>query len=500
MNSFDWESFLRQWSQEILESIDRDRESLPPEVIESSWLGYAGATEEQIAQAEARLGSTLPPSYRAFLKVSNGWRQTTPFINRLWSVEEIEWFATRHQDWIDAWSEKSGHFSSKSPDDNAVTLSVSDKEYFVYGDEQDCSKIRIEYLQTALEISKRGEAAIYLLNPQVVTAEGEWEGWFLGDWLPGADRYPSFQAMMQAEYESFLDLRETPPRSVSASKVGQTHSISTTADPSSHSSNMASRKPKSTPKPAPLQEAKPVLKAEPVPKLESVSEIESALEAEPSELKNTTLSIPGSPTEGQELASFFIAFQTSQIQGQTEQQTIVRHVETNVVETYPGLNLEAAYGWISEQLKTVLHQASLNQSVEPEPAVLEITQLRLIRSQAEPSMMVNQTQPLFPKAIGQGEPFTLEVSLKLADSAQANPSQPLVYQTQCFVHHLSTQSETCLGDVTTETPFDNRSAHAVLIPNISLPQPGVYRLKVWVSPQNMAASPAYFKVPVLQVI
>lgn len=45
-----------------------------------------------------------------------------------------------------------------------------------------------------------GDAAIYVLNPQIVTPEGEWEAWLFADWLPGAARYRSFQDLMQAEY------------------------------------------------------------------------------------------------------------------------------------------------------------------------------------------------------------------------------------------------------------------------------------------------------------
>jgi hypothetical protein len=42
----------------------------------------------------------------------------------------------------------------------------------------------------------------------VINHHQEWEAWFLGDWLPGADRYPSFQAMMEAEYINFLEMRD----------------------------------------------------------------------------------------------------------------------------------------------------------------------------------------------------------------------------------------------------------------------------------------------------
>jgi hypothetical protein len=187
INGFDWHDFLSRWSRGLLESGDVLAD-LPPEVIASQWLGYPGATEDQIAQAEARLGTTLPPSYRAFLKASNGWRYAGILVGRLWSTEEIEWFAVRHQeDWIDPWIEGAGN-----------PPPVPDDEYFVYGESQDSANIREEYLQTALEISAERNGGIYLLNPQVVTPEGEWEAWFFANWLAGADRYRSFQEMMQA--------------------------------------------------------------------------------------------------------------------------------------------------------------------------------------------------------------------------------------------------------------------------------------------------------------
>lgn len=208
MNTFHWEIFLRRWSQKLIESVKNNQEKLPLEVIQAGWLGYPGATEEQIVAAETRLGITLPPSYREFLKVSNGWGQTTPFIHKLWSTEEIEWFSRRRPDWIDSFMKRYEDDYLDSQDSRLGTPLISNEEYFVYGDAQDCSKLRGSYLQTALEISDIGDSAIYLLNPQVITEDGEWEAWFFGNWLPGADRYRSFREMMKAEYENFLELRE----------------------------------------------------------------------------------------------------------------------------------------------------------------------------------------------------------------------------------------------------------------------------------------------------
>ena len=82
-------------------------------------------------------------------------------------------------------------------------ISIPDEDYFVYGEHQK-EVFRLEYLQTALEISDSIESAVYLLNPQVVTVDGEWEAWFLASW-EGARRYRSFWEMMQDEHRRFLE-------------------------------------------------------------------------------------------------------------------------------------------------------------------------------------------------------------------------------------------------------------------------------------------------------
>jgi hypothetical protein len=192
MPDFDWDSFLRQWSREIIDTGQYDK-MLPPDIIASGWLGFPGAAEEQIQRAESRLGVRLPPSYRQFLATTNGWRMTGTFIFRMWSTEEIERFSVRNRGWALAYSWRR-------------VIPVPDSKYLVYGEGQDSTWIRPQYLPTMLEISDTGDDAIYLLNPHIVTPDGEWEAWFFANWLPGAQRYRSFLEMMQAEYASFRSL------------------------------------------------------------------------------------------------------------------------------------------------------------------------------------------------------------------------------------------------------------------------------------------------------
>ncbi len=174
---YNWRPFLEQYSRDLIAyKQPHGGGEWPDEVIASGWMGFAGATEDQIAALEARIGALLPPSYRQFLAVTNGWRDTGAFIYKMWSAEEVEWFRVRNKEWIDIWN-SSGR-EELDPDHES------------------------RHMQTALEISDIGDSAILLLNPQVITPEGEWEAWFFSNWNPGARRYPSFWDLMHAQYES----------------------------------------------------------------------------------------------------------------------------------------------------------------------------------------------------------------------------------------------------------------------------------------------------------
>lgn len=193
MTTYDWRPFLEQLSQAVLASSLVEHMQLPPDVIQAGWLGFPGATEEQIAAAEKRLGTPFPPSYRAFLRVSNGWRVLDSSIERMWGVDQIEWFRTRHTDWINIWTQAANSHGELPP--------IPDEKYLVYGPEQDPVTMRNEYLSTSLEISDVGDSAILLLNPAITTPDGEWEAWFYATWLPGADRYRSFWDLMHGHYD-----------------------------------------------------------------------------------------------------------------------------------------------------------------------------------------------------------------------------------------------------------------------------------------------------------
>jgi SMI1 / KNR4 family (SUKH-1) len=201
---FDWTTFLRQYSRDLLERLeDREFEEVPLEARNNQWLGYPAATEEEISLAESRLNVQLPPSYRTFLSITNGWLLFDDLFGGLLPVQQVERLPVRQQDLIDVWLEEN--------------VSVSDEEYFIYGSGQDSSSMRSEYLPDTLEIggvASEGYTLLYpqtassnliMLNPQVRFNNGEWETWKFANWYPGAVRYRSFLEMMQISHSQTLE-------------------------------------------------------------------------------------------------------------------------------------------------------------------------------------------------------------------------------------------------------------------------------------------------------
>ena len=205
MTVYDWEGWLRSWNELLLGALDPEHPDawdadVTPEILASGWLGSPGATEQQVAALEARLGVTLPPSYRSFLLTSNGFLQPTVLVPRLLSTDEVNWFRAEHQDVIDSWS-------------LGVRLgfaAASDPDSFEH------------YLPTALQVSaiEHSGSAVYLLTPMIVGPDGEWEAFYFAHWIPGVNRYPSFSAMMEDEMTNW----ESPDAPMTAAPKAATHS------------------------------------------------------------------------------------------------------------------------------------------------------------------------------------------------------------------------------------------------------------------------------------
>ena len=199
MMTWDWQSLLQQMNDAILNDPLVENYSLPPDLIDKGWIGYEPATEAQIAAVEKRLGKTLPPSYRAFLKVSNGWRVCNPYMDEVFPVEKIDFTRNTDLDLIELWE-------SDSMGIRADRASVSD-------------------IAHTLRISVWTDMAVLLLNPQKTTPEGEWEAWFYTDNIPGAEVFPSFWDLMQDQLTGLLDAVESSVPSQPLPKKDQRKAI-----------------------------------------------------------------------------------------------------------------------------------------------------------------------------------------------------------------------------------------------------------------------------------
>lgn len=155
----------------------------------------SGATEAALGDAERRLGMRLPPSYRAFLATSDGFRICSADLQApLLGVSEIDWFREKERQWVEIWTDET--------DDG---LEISDAEYLIYGVGQDEGSLRRAYLWEVLQISDVDDGMVWLLNPAVQTPDGEWEAWEFANSKAGADRYPSFAEMIAGVIEDLED-------------------------------------------------------------------------------------------------------------------------------------------------------------------------------------------------------------------------------------------------------------------------------------------------------
>ncbi|MFE7558687.1 SMI1/KNR4 family protein [Kitasatospora sp. NPDC057500] len=168
---FDWRPFLVRWSEEWAGACADPAELREgdEEAWRARWLGFDGAPAERVAAAEAGLGCELPPSYREFLAVSDGWRHAGGFVYRLAGTDGARW----HRD--------------------ADGLS----EYFDDGE--------LEGMwQRALQLDVESDATLVLLDPADVDGDGEWAVYCFASWQGAPPRrYASFRAFMRAMYREF---------------------------------------------------------------------------------------------------------------------------------------------------------------------------------------------------------------------------------------------------------------------------------------------------------
>lgn len=185
--SEDWRSLLTRWSQEwadarAAEVAQGEPAARDEEPLHTRWLGFPAAPEERIRALEERLGHRLPPSYRTFLAVSDGWRHAGGFVWVLAGTDGARW----HEDSAGL----SEYFPGELDDDSTP------QDHLLAG-----------MWGRALQLDVESDALYVLLDPGDVDDAGEWAVYTWAPWhADNPTRYGSFRTFMDAMYRQFHHL------------------------------------------------------------------------------------------------------------------------------------------------------------------------------------------------------------------------------------------------------------------------------------------------------
>ncbi|MEB3179704.1 MAG: hypothetical protein VKL59_11810 [Nostocaceae cyanobacterium] len=208
--------------------------------------------------------------------------------------------------------------------------------------------------------------------------------------------------------------------------------------------------------------------------------------------------------ESRTLASFIVEFQTKQVEGRSEQQTAVRHRESDSSETWSGIEGEQLQQWMLERaIATIQPEPVAKQpDATTTPLTVEITELRALQPpRTGIPMVVTQSGQGFSGFITSGEPFSLEVALRLTGQIAADiPQQTMTYCVQVYARHRATGEKTSLGQTQPHPLFAGQTSYTAKLSEITLQQPGMYRLQALVTLQGIRGIPGFLEVPLLQVL
>ncbi|MFI1356323.1 SMI1/KNR4 family protein [Streptomyces sp. NPDC020898] len=185
ITAFDWRSFLLRWSGEWADSLpDGETQGEDDEAARRArWLGFPSAPEERIAAMEERLGRRMAPSYREFLKVSDGWRHAGGFVSLLAGTAEARWH------------------------NNESELAEMFEEYL---DEDAGPEERqeVDLWRHGLQLDVESDSTYVLMDPEDVDEDGEWAVYTWASWRASApERYANFLEFMQDMHREFHSLR-----------------------------------------------------------------------------------------------------------------------------------------------------------------------------------------------------------------------------------------------------------------------------------------------------
>ncbi len=125
----------------------------------------------------------MPPSYRSFLQVTDGWRHAGGFVWLLAGTADARWH------------------------DNESGLADVFEEYLEEDAEPE-ERREAGVWRRGLQLDVESDASYVLLDPEDVDEDGEWAVYTWAGWRADApERHRSFRAFMEAMFREFHSLR-----------------------------------------------------------------------------------------------------------------------------------------------------------------------------------------------------------------------------------------------------------------------------------------------------
>lgn len=183
LDHLSWPELLRRWSAEAIEYAGDIRLAVTPEMAQGGWIGAGPASSAAVDRQQDALGVTLPPSYREFLAVTDGWPVTSMDFGAVRPIGAIDWATRLEAQLIETWRE-SGRASGSDP--------------WPAG-----SNDGPPLLERSLVLSTGTD--LMLIDSGRIDAAGEWISCGFTNWYPGAgDEQPTFRLGLESHYASFV--------------------------------------------------------------------------------------------------------------------------------------------------------------------------------------------------------------------------------------------------------------------------------------------------------
>jgi hypothetical protein len=126
--------------------------------VDQGSLRYPGATENDLAALEKRLGLPLCPAYRALLRASNGFGAFGEHVGRLLPAADVDWFRNRNPD-------VAGHIEEWLRTNDPSPRYALDSQW------------REDIPLRSVEITQNYDGCTVILCPDAPNKAGEWQVW-----------------------------------------------------------------------------------------------------------------------------------------------------------------------------------------------------------------------------------------------------------------------------------------------------------------------------------